>query len=122
MMRPVDLPNTNGTGNAADIGSVELQTATAASVSISGRVIAGKRGVANATVYLTDHSGNTIMSRTNPFGYYQFDNVAVGQTLIFNVSHKQYQFDIRVISLTEEMSELDFTGDDNGSSVQDRRR
>lgn len=60
-MRPVDnpsIPNAAG-GDGADIGAFELQAPTAASVTVSGRVSAGKRGVARAVVYLTDQNGST---------------------------------------------------------------
>ena len=114
MMRPVNDPNSpNGTGNLADIGAFEIQAPTAASVSIGGRVLRGKRGVSRATVYLTDQNGNTRTSRTNPFGYYRIYDIEVGQTFIVNVSHKQYQFTPQVVSVVEEISELNFTADDS---------
>jgi len=69
----------------------------------------GKRGLARATVYLTDQNGSTRTARTNPFGYYQFEDIEVGQTLIVNVFHKQYQFDPQVVSLNEAMENLNFT-------------
>lgn len=84
---------------------------TAASVSIGGRVLSGKRGVSNATIYMTDQNGNMRTSRTNSFGFYRFEDVEVGQTLIFNLFHKRYQFNPQVVSVMEQMSELNFTVD-----------
>ena len=110
--RPVDDPNSaNGSGNLADIGAFEVQAPTAAAVTISGRVSSGKRGLPNAIVHMTDQGGNVRTARTNPFGYFRFYDIEVGQTLIFNVFHKRYQFNPQVISLMEETSELNFTAD-----------
>ena len=83
---------------------------TAASVSISGRVSNGKRGVSRAIVHITDQNGNITTTRTNQFGYYRFTDVEVGQTLIVNVFHKRYQFDTQVVSVNEELTNLNFTG------------
>jgi hypothetical protein len=102
----------NGDGTAiVDIGAFEVQVApTAATVSVSGRVTAGgRKGVSNATVHLTTQSGETQTTRTNRSGYYKFKDLAAGETYIFNVFSKRYQFTPQVVSLTEEIAELDFT-------------
>lgn len=114
-MRPVDDPNTVNpvpiVGNLADIGAFEVQAPTAAAVRISGRVLSPSgRGVQQAIVQLTDQNGSTITARTNSFGYYRFEEVEVGQTLIFNVFSKRYQFATRIVNFDEETTILDFTG------------
>jgi len=82
---------------------------TAASVSIGGRVmVAGKRGLVNATVYLTDQSGETRSTRTSSFGYYRFDDIAAGQTVIITVVSKRYRFAPQVVNVTEDLNELNF--------------
>ncbi len=63
-----------------DKGAFESSSPTAASVSISGRVMAGKQGLSRATVYLTDQKGETRTARTNSFGYFRFEEVEVGET------------------------------------------
>jgi CSLREA domain-containing protein len=96
-----------------DIGSYEFNNIpTAASVSISGRVLAGTgRGLANALVYLTDSAGNSQTRRTNSFGYYRFEDVAAGQSVIISVASKRYQFAPQAITVTEEINELNFVGE-----------
>ncbi len=85
---------------------------TAASVSVGGRVFSGKgRGVANARVTLTDTNGATRLALTNAFGYYRFETVAAGETYIFMATHKRYQFPTQVVSVTEELTELNFTAE-----------
>ncbi|HVF47658.1 MAG TPA: LamG-like jellyroll fold domain-containing protein [Pyrinomonadaceae bacterium] len=82
---------------------------TAANVSVGGRVLANGQGVSRAGVTLTDSSGNSRSAMTNAFGYFRFDEVEAGQTYIFTVTHKRYQFAPQVVSVPEEMTELNFT-------------
>ena len=114
-VRPSDnlsIPNPVG-GNGADIGAFEVLVApTAAPVTISGRVLTNLgRGIANARVAITDQNGDVRTARTNSFGYYRFDDVAAGQTYIFNVTHKSYQFTPRVVSVFEGQGKFDFVAD-----------
>jgi len=57
---------------------------------------------------LTDAFGNTRTARTSTFGYYRFDEVEAGQTYIFNVRSKRYQFAPQVVTVTEDLTELNF--------------
>jgi hypothetical protein len=85
---------------------------TAAGVSIAGRVIsADGRGVRNANVTLRDASGNLRTAITSSFGYYRFDDVAVGQTYVCSVRSKRYQFSPKVVSLVDELTGLDFVAE-----------
>jgi hypothetical protein len=82
---------------------------TAASVSVSGRVLTNvNRGLMNAVVYLTDASGNTLAARTNPFGYYRFEDISAGQTVTITVVSKRYQFAPQIFTVMEEINDLDF--------------
>jgi parallel beta-helix repeat protein len=98
-------------GAASDIGAFEFQLGpTAASVSVSGRVLSSHgRGVFNAVVHLTNQMGEIQTTRTNSSGYYTFHEVAAGESYIFNVYAKRYQFNPQVIALTEDLAELNFT-------------
>lgn len=83
---------------------------TAASVSIGGRVVnENGRAVNNASVLLTDSAGNTRTARTSSFGYYRFDSVEVGHVYILNVNSKQYEMAPQVVSITDQITELDLT-------------
>lgn len=108
--RPVDDPNSaNGSGNLADIGAFEVQAPTAAGVSISGRVSSGRRGLARATVHITDQNGNVRTATTNIFGYFQLTDIEAGQSLIVNVFHRTYQFTPQVVTVNDSLSNLNFT-------------
>ncbi len=111
--RPYDNMMITNTGNGADIGAYEAQLApTSADVSVGGRVLVldgkNEKGISGATVYLSDLSGITRTARTNAFGYYSFADVQVGETYIMDVRHKRYQFDTQVISVFDDMTELNF--------------
>ncbi|MBC7797571.1 MAG: carboxypeptidase regulatory-like domain-containing protein, partial [Pyrinomonadaceae bacterium] len=81
---------------------------TAATVAVSGKVTAGKRGVAMARVTLTSESGKFTTVKTNSFGFYRFSEVAVGETYSLQVAAKNYSFASQVLSVNEEVANVDF--------------
>lgn len=101
----------NGTPTVATTnGLFTVLAPTAASVSVSGRVLTNNgRGLMNATVTLTNASGITRTARTSTFGYFRFDDVEAGQTYIFSVSSKRYSFAPQVVTVTDDLTELNFT-------------
>ena len=119
--------NPNGTWSlyvdddaGGDVGSIangwtltiEAAAPTAAESTISGRAInASGRGLGNVRVMLYGGSlPHPIYTQTNPFGYYRFENITVGQTYVMSVSSKRYSFTdpVRVINLSDDLFELDF--------------
>lgn len=87
---------------------------TAATVSVSGRITtAGGGGIGNVSVTLITISGSSISARTNPLGYYRFEGVAVGQTVVISVSSKRYSFspDTRSLSVVDDLTDIDFVAD-----------
>nr|HMS42496.1 hypothetical protein [Pyrinomonadaceae bacterium] len=79
-----------------------------ANVSISGRVSVGGAGLRNAIVILTDLQGNTRRTNSSAFGYYRFDDVEVGRTYTISVASKRFQFAPQVVSVGEDVADLDF--------------
>ena len=109
----------NGTATV-DIGAFEVQLApTAASVSVSGRVTDSRsRGIANALVRLTKQNGEVQTTRTTSFGYYTFTELAAGETYIFEVSAKRYQFQPQVLTITEDLTALNFTAEQQSGKAR----
>ena len=64
--------------------------------------------MSNAVVVLTDMNGASRSARTNSFGYYRFDDAAVGETYILNVRSKRFRFAPQVVSVTEGLTDLNF--------------
>lgn len=83
---------------------------TAAAVSISGQVTAKKgRGVSRASVVLTNiNTGETKYAATNLFGFYRFTEIEVGATYSIEVRHKRYQFPPQVVTVLNEIDNLNF--------------
>lgn len=83
----------------------------AANVTVGGQILDGKSGISRAVVTLTDMNGVTRSVKTATFGFYRFDNVRAGETYIVSVNHKRYLFTPQVISVVEDLTELNFTAE-----------
>ena len=97
-----------------DKGAFESSSPTAAAVTVSGRVMNGKRGIAKAQVYLTGQNGETRTAMTNSFGYFTFSDVKAGESYIVNVSSKSYTFVPQVITINEDLDDLNFSPEYSG--------
>ncbi len=87
---------------------------TAANVVVSGRVLNSyDRGVAGATVSITDIYGNVLARRTNMFGNYSFEKIAVGQTYTVSAKSKGMRFASQVINVSDDLTDLNFTQQNN---------
>jgi hypothetical protein len=91
---------------------------TAAGAVLSGRVtdIYG-RGIRGLSVYLYDpQEGQTRITRTNSFGFYNFDEVATGRTYILEVVGKRWNFvnAARTVTPTDNVAGLDFVATERG--------
>lgn len=85
---------------------------TAASVTVSGRVLTfNGRGISRTLISVTDSSGTIRTTLTNPFGHFQFTDIAVGETYIFSIRSKQFQFaePTQILFVSEDFSGLNFT-------------
>lgn len=81
----------------------------AANVGVGGRVTtANGQGLRGASVSITDPDGVTRRAVTSSFGYYRFDDVAVGRTYVMSVASKRYSFSPRAVTIEDELSDLDF--------------
>jgi len=95
-------------GNGS-VGRIRFSGATAAGVSVGGRVLSqAGRGLKNATVQLTDSSGNTWAARTGPLGYFRFEDIEAGRSYVLTISSKRYRFTPRVVTVLKEIANLDF--------------
>jgi hypothetical protein len=107
-------PNSPLPQPAYENGTVTVSGPTSAKVFVSGRVMKGNNssdkgvGVARATVTFTDSHGNLRTARTNQFGYYRFEEVDVGLTYVFQASAKGMQFAPQVVTVNEEIENLNF--------------
>jgi hypothetical protein len=97
-------------GAAVDIGAFEAQAPTAAEVSVSGRVTtAEEEGISKAKVFMTNTEGKEWFARTDSSGRYRIDGVPAGETYVFDVRHKRFSFLPQVLTITGDISDLNFT-------------
>lgn len=90
------------------------QVPTAAPVSIGGRVFAPNGApLRNAHVVLTDSNGVRRVAYTSSMGFYGFDQVESGQVVTIEVVSKRYLFNAQVISLVDNVADLEFWGSDD---------
>lgn len=89
--------------------AVKAVPSTAASGTIRGRVLSSEgKGIYGASVNITGSNGEIISARTNPFGYYRFNDIPYGETYILQVESKRFVFAPQVISFNEDMNDLNF--------------
>ena len=86
---------------------------SAATASVSGRILAANgSGIRNVIITLTRAStGEIRLARSSSFGYYQFNEIPVGESYILTVSAKKFSFNpnTRLLTILEELTEVDFT-------------
>lgn len=85
---------TDANGNTSEFSrSLAVVGPTSATVEVTGQVVSDSgRPIMRAYLTLTDQSGNTFQSMTNPFGYFRFSGVHSGATYVLNVKDKSHDF------------------------------
>ena len=95
-------------GGVPDIGADEAVGPVAANVSVAGRVTTSDGlGLRNAIVTVTGADGIKRTATTSSFGYFRVDELEAGSTVVVTVSSKRYIFAPRVITLSDEITELE---------------
>jgi hypothetical protein len=118
-VNPADSTNTfvfnNSSPSAVTTnGQFSVIGPTAASVSVSGRVMTQSgRSIRNVQITLTDSNGNKQTARTTSFGYYRFDNVTAGETVTLSAKARQFRFSQSTIVRTtnESINNADFVSE-----------
>ncbi len=91
--------------------TVQVAFSVIAPVAVSGRVLTSDgRGLRNATVSITNSSNVTQFATTSSFGFFSFDNVAVGQTYTVRISSRLFRFGTQTIQVNGNLTVPDFVG------------
>ncbi len=110
LSRPYDNPGVanapNGTGE--DVGAFEGQGVTAAAVTVSGRINIRLSGRTSVTMTNTS-SGVITRVGVSSFGYFSFTDVIAGETYIVQVESRQYQFDPQILTVVDDITDLNFS-------------
>jgi hypothetical protein len=92
-------------------GSATILAPTSAGVEVSGMVrTPDGRGLRNAVVTMTDAAGNMRTAVTSTFGYYRFEDVAVGENYTMGVRSRTHRFTPRVVQVVDTLTDVDFVG------------
>lgn len=112
---PVISVTTGGPGaNNHTLDAGFMLAPTAAGALLEGRVYdQSGRGIRNVRVTLIEPSGEAREALTNAFGYFSFDDVAVGQTVLISVRAKGITFEgpVRSVTVSDNVSGIDFVAE-----------
>jgi hypothetical protein len=82
---------------------------TAADAFVSGRVLDDQgRGSGRSVVSLVDQNGEVRLAIANPFGYFHFADVGVGEIYLIIVSHKRFRYQTKTVNLLDNLTDVDF--------------
>jgi hypothetical protein len=82
---------------------------TAAQSTVGGRIMnSNGRGLSRVRIAITNQQGETRFATSNQFGYYRIDELNTGETYIFELKSKTYQFNPQVLTITENLDNLNF--------------
>ncbi|HMT07797.1 MAG TPA: carboxypeptidase-like regulatory domain-containing protein [Pyrinomonadaceae bacterium] len=82
---------------------------SSSNATVSGRVTDQfGNGISGANIRLQDTLGFVFVARTNGLGNFSINDVAAGRTYVALVSHKRYLFESRLISVDDDIVDLDF--------------
>ncbi len=101
---------TDADGNTSEFSPVMAPTAAGVSISGIAKDFSG-RPAKNAAVSVTSSNGVVKTALTNPFGYFEIDNVEVGETYVVTVRHKTLIFRPRIISVTDQITDISLVAD-----------
>jgi hypothetical protein len=104
----------NSDFSASSVIAQILLPPSAANVSVMGRVTTqAGNGIRNANVFLIGQNGTTHYTVTGSFGYYSFEGIPSGQSVIVSISSKRFTFaqPVRLVSIVDDIADLDFVAD-----------
>ena len=88
---------------------------SALSVYLSGRVtLAAGNGITNVQVALVEADGTVHVTKTSSFGYYRFDDIEAGQTVVVSLTSKRFTFSpsTRVVTINDDLTDLDWVANE----------
>jgi hypothetical protein len=108
----IDITTGRPGANDHTIDAGFRMTTTAASVNLGGRILTSDgRGIANVSLTMVFATGETRSARSSQFGYYIFEDIEVGQSVVISLGAKKFVFpqQVQIFNVTEETYEINFT-------------
>jgi hypothetical protein len=104
--------NEGNPGASTTPGQVNIVGPTAAGAGVNGRVLtAAGQSVGNCLLTLTDTHGHREITRSSPFGYFQFSDLPTGETYVLAATSHSVTFTERVFTLTGDLTAFDLIAD-----------
>ena len=95
-------------GDLLALARLQGDLATVSFAVVTGRVLdTNWQPVNRATVSMTDPSGSVRTAQTNPFGYYRFEDVRVGEAYTFLAKSKRLRFTPRLVTVAGDLNGVD---------------
>lgn len=95
-------------GDLLALARLQGDLATTSFAVVTGRVLdTNWQPVNRATVSMTDPSGSVRTAQTNPFGYYRFEDVRVGEAYTFLAKSKRLRFTPRLVTVAGDLNGVD---------------
>jgi hypothetical protein len=78
--------------------------------------MADGRGIPNTRISVVLPSGESKFTITNPFGFYHFDDIGVGQAYVFQASVREYTFSAptQLVTVNDSVDNVNFVADGMG--------
>jgi len=109
LSNPVVLP-ANTAGTTGTLNGIAYANFTSSAVSVSGKVFSPEgNAIPRAIVTVSNNNGLVATAKTNTFGNYSFANLPGGVSYTFQVTAKGYSFAPQTLSVTNDLTDLNFT-------------
>lgn len=91
-----------------DIGAFEFGAVPAAgsSFSVAGRLSSGGGFFPNKQIVSLTTTQGTRFAPVSPFGYFRFDNIPAGQTIVLDVASKAFTFTPQVVTVERDITDI----------------
>ncbi len=98
-------------GVGCEKGGAERSAPSAATAAVRGRLVSTfNRSLANANVSITNTAtGEVRYSRSNQLGYFNFQELEVGNIYVIEVNSKRFRFENHTFTLNEDLTDLVLT-------------
>jgi len=93
-------------------GIIDISGTSSNGVSVSGTVVSSSgMPISNVTIVLTDRSGIARSTNSNPFGFFQMQNIPTGMVYTLSATSKRYSFPTSTVVMNADLVGIDLVAD-----------
>ncbi|MBK7513906.1 MAG: carboxypeptidase regulatory-like domain-containing protein [Chloracidobacterium sp.] len=91
---------------------IDISGTSSNGVSVSGTVVSSSgMPISNVTIVLTDRSGIARSTNSNPFGFFQMQNIPTGMVYTLSATSKRYSFPTSTVVMNADLVGIDLVAD-----------